>query len=137
MTVTVSWIGGVIGAAAAAVFATTAGIVSPASPDWMIYAVVVGGLAAGTVAWMFSPIPDDTGGIASTDPLRGRYWGFHPGPLGSKPTHVSWHETEPRVLFYFDRGALAVDLDSRLKEWADTPEGADEKLRSRIQREEQ
>lgn len=133
MTVTFAPVGAVLGAGAAVTLAKWAGM-NPAAPDWQFAAVLVAGVALGIAAWEFSPLPSDSGGIASTDPLHGRYWGFHPGPIGSKPTHVSRHESEPRVLYYFDDGALAVDIAEGVKEWAETAETADEKLRARIQR---
>jgi len=81
MTVTLSWIGGVIGAVVSATIAYQFALVGPTTPNWVLYAILLGGGTLGLLVWVYSPLPDDNGGLAGSE-LQGRYWGFDPVSAG-------------------------------------------------------
>lgn len=128
MTITYSAFGGLFGAGTAA---TTASLVG-ASSNIVLYPVAIIGLTVGMVGWMYSPLPDSNGGLASTDPLRGRYWGIHPGNRWRAPDQVAPHETKARAIYYYGDEYLAIDVEHGAKAWGKSPDEANNELESLV-----
>jgi len=125
MTISYASVGGLLGAAIAAIISSSFGFPSRI----VIYLVLVGAIT-GLIAWMYSPLPDSTGGIAGTDPLRGRYWGIHPGKRWKPPSHVSAHETDAKAIYYYGDEYLAIDIENGVKAWGESPDEANQKLKT-------
>lgn len=91
---------------------------------WAGYAALLVGFFIAVFAWMYSPLPNTNGGIASSDPLRGRYWGLYPAGRWRAPNQVSRHESEPRAIYYYDQDCVAVDIGEGVVAEGETPDDA-------------
>jgi hypothetical protein len=131
VTVSIEWFGGVIGIVVAAVALGEVGITI--TNKFVVYGLVFGAGILGTLAWVYSPLPDSNGGIASHDPQQGRYWGMHPGPRDTAPEYISEHKTDDRVIYYYEDDCVAVDRACEVTATAETAEKADQLLREKLQ----
>jgi len=126
MTVSYDVMGGMIAGAITGMVCSSFGL----SSAIVLYSAIGAVGVAVVVMWRYSPLPNSSGGIATTDPLRGQYWGIHPGNRWTPPDHVAAHETEARAVYYYEDECLAIDIDNGAKAWGESADAASQELKS-------